>query len=267
VSLFGLGRFDLHRGLFGCLKDGYSVAESVERGLAEQVDLLPANVWSHEEESVYEAHVERDPLCLRALLAPVREDHDYVLVDAPPALGPLTRAALAAADGYLVPVQAEALNLATLPRLRALADEVRSLHNPALRFEGYVITMADTRTRHAQEVIEELARDQAHDLLQTVIPRSVRVAEEGRRGRPTVQSRPGSAAGRAFQRLAEEILSRDARERAATHESGEDAPGAGAPADPSRFAITPEEEAAVRELLRAAMHLPRGVGEGSPENG
>ncbi len=214
IRCFGLDRFDLHHGLFGCLTGNLTPRDAIEVGVTENLDLLPANVWSHDEETRYLESMKQDPTVLREVIRDLKDDYDYVLLDCPPALGPMTLAALVAADRYLVPVQAEAMNITTLGRLRLLAEDVRASHNPELELDGLVVTMADTRTRHANDVIQQLSADYPRDLLQTVIPRSIRVAEESVRGRPTVVGDTRSRAGRAFQSLAEEILSRHSRERA-----------------------------------------------------
>ena len=219
IRCFGIERFDVHQGLCGCLTAGLPGAEAVEQGIGENLDLLPANVWSHEEEMAYQDVLKRDPLALRAIVRSLQDDYDYVLMDCPPALGSNTRAALIAADRFLVPVQAEAMNVATLPRVMALAEEVRATDNPELAFEGLVVTMVDSRTRHAQTMIERLSSEYPRDLLQTVIPRSIRVAEESLKGKPTVTG-PRSRAGKALQSLAEEILSRHSRERASLRALG-----------------------------------------------
>gem|GEM_PF-3856287 len=117
-------------------------------------------------------------------------------------------------DRYLVPVQAEAMNLASLDRLEHLAGEVRLTHNPELAVEGYVVTMANLRTRHAADVVEKLAGRYPDRLFETIIPRSIRVADEANRGRPTVTLSAANRAAKALQSLSEEILSRHSRERA-----------------------------------------------------
>ena len=213
IQCFGLDRFDLHEGLFGCVTSESPPRSGVETKLADNLDLLPANVWSHEEEGLYLERLSERPGLLRDLLGSALTRYDYLVLDCPPALGPLTRAALAAADRYLVPIQAESMNLSNLSRLERLAGEVRTDLNPELVREGYVVTMADTRTRHANTIIEKLSREFPRDLLQTIIPRSIRIAEDVSRGRPTVNAGK-SRAGAAFQSLAEEILSRHSRERA-----------------------------------------------------
>lgn len=222
IRLFGLDRFDLQQGLFGAIRGERPAAESLEH-LHPSLDLLPSNVWSHEEEVQFLETAHRDPRVLERILEPLLETYDYVVLDLPPGLGPLTRAGLAAADRYLVPVQAESMNLGTLPRLEQLVQEVRATHNPNLALDGYVATMVDGRTRHAAEVLDTLRQHHGASLLHTVIPRSIRVAEESGRGKPTLASRPRSRAGRAFGDLAEELLSRHARERVTTAGPGVEA--------------------------------------------
>jgi chromosome partitioning protein len=218
---FGLDRFDLHHGLYGCLTSGTVSQDSVEKEIRENLDLLPANVWSHEEESALTAVMESDPLGLRALVRALAPEYDYVILDGPPALGPLTRAALTAVDRYIVPVQAEAMNTVLLSRLDHLAGDVRTAHNPDLILEGYVITMADLRTRHAANVVESLSLEHPDSLFRTIIPRSIRIADEPVQGRPTVAG-PQGRARKALQDLAEEILSRHSRQRASAGDEAVD---------------------------------------------
>lgn len=248
IRCFGMERFDLHQGLYGCVTAGLPSAEAVEHDLRPNLDLLPANVWSHEEEVAYLNAMEKDPLALRSVVRELQADYDYVLLDCPPALGPMTRSALTAADRYLVPVQAEVMNLATLARVQLLADEVRLLHNPDLRFEGYAVTMLDTRTRHAQDVTSRLREEHPAEVFQAVIPRSIRVAEESEKGRPTVIGATRNRAGMAFQALAEEILARHARERTERESEGSPADENGdrpAPWERVLDELPPEPEAAV----------------------
>jgi chromosome partitioning protein len=208
ASIFGFDRFDIHRGLRGALEGETSVAESIERGVEPNLDFLPANAWSHEEEIRFGDRLRRDPGALRDRLAAIALEYDYLVIDSPPGLGPVARAVLAAADRYIIPVQAESMNLRTLARFEYLAEEVRGNGNPGLAMDGIVITMWDPRTRHAQTVLGHLSGLFPRKLFDTRIPRSVRVAEESDRGRPTVLSAPRHRAAEAFQLLAEEVLSR-----------------------------------------------------------
>ena len=127
---------------------------------------------------------------LRDGLGPVRERFAMTLLDCPPSLGPVTVNALAAADRVIVPVQAEYLALEGLVQFLETLDLVRRSLNPALVLTGVLITMHDERTRLAQDVEAELRSHLPEQVFDTVIPRSVRVAEAPSHGLPVLGARP-----------------------------------------------------------------------------
>ena len=128
------------------------------------------------------------------MLGPVRERFACTLLDCPPSLGPVTVNALVAADRVIVPVQAEYLALEGLVQFMDTLGLIRRELNPALVISGLLITMADERTRLAQDVEREL-RDHFPELVfRTVIPRSVRVAEAPSHGRRCSSTRPARPA-------------------------------------------------------------------------
>ena len=146
---------------------------------------------------------------LRDGLGPVRERFALTLLDCPPSLGPVTVNALAAADRVIVPVQAEYLALEGLVQFLATLDLTRRELNPALVLTGVLITMHDERTRLAQDVEAELRRHLPEHVFDTVIPRSVRVAEAPSYGSPVIAHAPDSRGAAAYEALAREL---DARE-------------------------------------------------------
>ena len=127
---------------------------------------------------------------LRDGLGPVRERFAYTLLDCPPSLGPVTVNALVAADQVIVPVQAEYLALEGLVQFLDTLKLVRRELNPRLEMAGVLITMHDERTRLAQDVERELREHFPARVFETVIPRSVRVAEAPSYGIPVVRARP-----------------------------------------------------------------------------
>jgi chromosome partitioning protein len=147
---------------------------------------------------------------LRDGLGPVRERFALTLLDCPPALGPVTVNALAAADRVIVPVQAEYLALEGLVQFLDTLDLVRRSLNPALILTGVLITMHDERTRLAQDVEAELRRHLPEHVFDTVIPRSVRIAEAPSYGLPVVAHAPGSRGATAYLDLALELEHREA---------------------------------------------------------
>jgi chromosome partitioning protein len=147
---------------------------------------------------------------LRDGLGPVRERFGLTLLDCPPSLGPVTVNALAAADRVIIPVQAEYLALEGLVQFLETLDLVRRELNPALVLTGVLITMHDERTRLAKDVEAELRRHLPEQVFDTVIPRSVRVAESPSYGMPVVAHAPDSRGAEAYRALARELQAREA---------------------------------------------------------
>ncbi|MBA2523397.1 MAG: ParA family protein [Solirubrobacterales bacterium] len=145
---------------------------------------------------------------LRDGLGPLRERFAAAVLDCPPSLDPITVNALAAADRVIVPVQAEYLALEGLVQFLDTLQTVRRQLNPSLVLTGIVITMADDRTRLSQDVEHEL-RDHFKELvLDTIVPRSVRLAEAPSFGLAVIAHAPGSSGALAYRALAEEVLAR-----------------------------------------------------------
>jgi chromosome partitioning protein len=146
---------------------------------------------------------------LRDGLGPVRERFALTLLDCPPSLGPVTVNALAAADRAIVPVQAEYLALEGLVQFLETLDSVRRALNPSLVLTGVLITMYDERTRLAQDVEADLRSHLGEQVFDTVIPRSVRLAEAPSYGLPVVAHAPTSRGALAYQRLLDELVDRE----------------------------------------------------------
>jgi chromosome partitioning protein len=149
---------------------------------------------------------------LRRALAPVRDRYDWILIDCPPSLGLLTINALTAADAVLIPVQCEFLPLEGLSQLQHTIGLVHDNLNQNLDIRGVVLTMYDTRTNLAQQVVEEVRKFYGVRVFATIIPRNVRLSEAPSYGEPIIDYAPGSSGGLAYRSLANEILANAARE-------------------------------------------------------
>ena len=114
---------------------------------------------------------------LRECLEPLRERFEYILLDCPPSLGPLTVCALVAADKVIVPVQTEYFALEGLAGLLETLELVQRELNPRLTVAGMLLTMHDGRTRLGQDVEREVRAHFPELVFDTVIPRNVRVGE------------------------------------------------------------------------------------------
>src|SRR5438874_837703 len=133
---------------------------------------------------------------------------DFVLLDCPPSLGPLTVNALAASDRVVVPVQAEYYALEGLAQLVRSIELVRRRLNPRLAIAGVLITMADARTTLSKDVEQEVRRHFGGLVLRAVVPRSVRVAEAPSHGLPVTHYDRRSRGAEAYWKVAMELVER-----------------------------------------------------------
>lgn len=141
-------------------------------------------------------------------LEPVLDDYEYVLLDCPPSLGPLTVCALVAAERVIVPVQTEYLALEGLAGLLETLELVQRELNPRLTVAGMLLTMHDARTRLGQDVEREVRAHFPDLVYETVIPRNVRVGEAPSHGLPVTHHDPHSAGATAYFELAKEVAAR-----------------------------------------------------------
>jgi chromosome partitioning protein len=145
---------------------------------------------------------------LRNALASIRDRFDFIVLDCPPALDLLTLNALVAADSVLVPMQAEYFALEGVSELLDTIERLRESFNPGLQIEGVVLTMYDDRTILAQQVTQELKKHFGSKLLETVIPRNIRLAEAPSFGKPVLLYDVRSRGAESYIRLAKELMDR-----------------------------------------------------------
>jgi chromosome partitioning protein len=194
-------------GLYEVLTGQASAVEALTDASVPGLQVLPAGAGlagANVELPRMEGFEER----LRECLTSVRDLFEYVLLDCPPSLGPLTVSALAAADSVIVPVQTEYFALEGLAALLDTLALVRRELNPRLTVAGMLLTMHDSRTRLGQDVEREV-REHFPDLVfDTVIPRNVRVGEAPSYGLPVTHHDPRSAGAEAYFELAKEVAAR-----------------------------------------------------------
>ncbi|HEY4355444.1 MAG TPA: ParA family protein [Acidobacteriaceae bacterium] len=146
---------------------------------------------------------------LREALTEIRDDYSFIFLDCPPALDFLTLNALTAADGLLVPMQAEYFALEGISELISTLDKVAAAFNPGLSLEGIVLSMFDERMNLSQQVRENLRSFFDRKLFTTSIPRNIRLAEAPSHGIPAVVYDPKSRGAEAYFDLSQELLERN----------------------------------------------------------
>jgi chromosome partitioning protein len=194
-------------GLYEVLTGASAAEEAVVQTPVSGLSLLPAGAGLAGA-NVELPRTEDFELLLRERLRSVREGYEYLLLDCPPSLGPLTVAALVAADRVIVPVQTEYFALEGLAGLLNTLALVRRDLNPGLEVAGMLLTMHDNRTRLGRDVEREVREHFRELVFQTVVPRNVRVGEAPSHGLPVTHHDPHSAGAEAYFELAKEVAAR-----------------------------------------------------------
>ena len=143
---------------------------------------------------------------LKKLLESVKDYFHYLIIDCPPSLGILTVNGLTAADSLLVPIQCEYYALEGVTELFDTLARLRRELNPQLSIEGLLLTMYDERTNLSAAVAKDLRNFYGSQVLETVIPRNVRLAEAPSFGKPILLYDPRSRGAEAYVSLAKEII-------------------------------------------------------------
>lgn len=206
MATVGLGKAkEKGKGIYQVLLNGQDVMDNMIPTEVENLFLCGCSPeLSGAEAELFQA-TDREKRLKKALES-VRKLFNFILIDCPPSLGFLTINALTAADSILIPVQAEFFCMEGIPDLFHTLDMVRTYFNPQLYIEGILLTMFDERTNLAKQVAEEIKNSLKGVLLNTVIPRSIRLAEAPSFGKPIILYDPKSKGAEAYMNLAEELI-------------------------------------------------------------
>ena len=148
---------------------------------------------------------------LKTVLAPLKDDFDYILIDCSPSLGLITINALTAANSVMIPVQAEYFALEGISKLLNTIKIIKSKLNPKLEIEGFLLTMFDSRLRQANQILDEVKRHFQELVFDTIIQRNVKLSEAPSYGLPTILYDADSNGTKNYMALAKEIIQRNVR--------------------------------------------------------
>ena len=173
----------------------------------EGVSLLPSNIELSGMEVTLVNTMSRE-LVLREYINEVKSSYDYVLIDCTPSLGMLTINALAAADSVIIPVQAQYLPLKGLEQLIKTIGKVKRQINPNLQIEGILMTMVDTRTNFAKDIVALLRENYGGKVrvFGSEIPLSIRAAEISAEGKSIFTHDKNGKVAAAYENLTKEVL-------------------------------------------------------------
>ncbi len=197
--------------IYNVLVDGVPLADIVRKveGYS-QLHCAPATIDLAGAEIELVPLVARESRLARAVTEYDSSSFDYIFIDCPPSLGLLTVNALVAAPEVLIPIQCEYYALEGLEQLLRTVDLVKSHLNPTLMVSTILLTMFDSRTKLASQVAEEVRSHFGELVLDSVIPRSVRVSEAPSYGQSVMTYDPGSSGALAYLEAAREMAFKDA---------------------------------------------------------
>lgn len=204
----GIKRTLTQKTLYNVLLLGEKFENAIQKTELPLLWVLPAdkNLAGAEVELVEEKDREYK---LKNLLNKTKDNFDYIIIDCPPSLGLLTINSLTAADSLLVPIQCEYYALEGVTELFDTLARLRRGLNPKLTIEGLLLTMYDERTNLSAAVAKDLRDFYGSQVLQTVIPRNVRLAEAPSYGKPIILYDIRSKGAESYIQLAKEILSHE----------------------------------------------------------
>lgn len=209
TSCLGVDKYHVRNGTYEVLIGKASSSAHLLHNPRLKMSLLPASPALAGAEVELVSELARETY-LKKALAPILDRYDYILIDCPPSLGLLTLNGLVAArNGVIIPVQCEYLPLEGLGQLTQTLDRVRAALYPDLHVRGVVLTMYDGRTKLSNDVVNEVRRHFPDQVFESVIPRSIRLAEAPSYGKPISTYAPNSTGAEAYAALAREVLEGD----------------------------------------------------------
>src|SRR4029077_13703827 len=187
--------------LYDALFNGEDIIQTIRPTDCDGLELIPAD------KNLVAANLDlvdlpRREHRLHHIIQAIRGKYDFVLLDCPPALDLLTLNALVAADSVLIPIQCEFFALEGISQLMDTVDRVKESFSRPLQIEGILLTMYDERTNLARQVAEDLKDFFTDQVLTTVIPRSIRLAEAPSYGKPILMYDPRSRGAESYIKLA-----------------------------------------------------------------
>lgn len=194
--------------IYECIINHVDVRDAIYTTDIESLDIIPSHI------DLVGAEIEMLNLpnrekILTELLAPLRDEYDYILIDCSPSLGLITVNALTAANSVIIPVQCEYFALEGISQLLNTIKIIKSKLNPTLDIEGFLLTMYDSRLRLANQIYDEVKKHFQELVFNTVIQRNVKLSEAPSHGIPAILYDTDSTGARNHLALAKEIIEKN----------------------------------------------------------
>ena len=205
TSGMGIDHHSLEHGIYEAIMGDKKIYEIIKHTIQSGFKVAPATA-SLAGAGIELVGMEDREFVLSKILAEIKDEYDYIIIDGPPSLGLLTINSLVAADEVLIPIQSEYYALEGLSQLLNTIGLVQSNLKPSLGIMGAVITMFDKHNKLSTSVMNELYQYFPNRVFRSVVPRNVKLAEAPSFGRSILHYDKKSRGGRAYEKLAREVI-------------------------------------------------------------
>ena len=214
TTSLGFSRNDYEFNIYHVLVGGKKISEVILKTGVDNLSLVPSNIGLVGiEKEFYDPKQKNRELVLKNKLKEVASKFDYVIIDSPPALGPITINALSASNSVIIPIQCEFFALEGLAQLLNTVTLLKKTINPQLKIKGFLPTMYSGQNNLSKQVLQDLSHHFNDKLFRMkkgkeciVIPRNIKLAESPSFGKPVTQYAAKSKGSLAYKDLATVIM-------------------------------------------------------------
>jgi len=213
TTSLGFNRNDYEYNIYHVLIGIKTASEVILKSKIKNLDMIPANIGLVGiEKEFYDPNKKNRELLLKKALKPIRKKYDYILIDSPPALGPITINALGASDSVIIPIQCEFFALEGLAQLLNTINLLKKSINPRLKIKGFLPTMYSVQNNLSKQVLQDLEHHFRDKLFLNkdnefiIVPRNIKIAESPSFGQPVTTYAQKSKGAKAYNNLAKSIL-------------------------------------------------------------
>ncbi len=205
TSGYGIDKDEVKCSLYDCFVDIEKLDDAIIETKYQNLFIIPSNSSLSAAEIELAFEDEREYF-LKKIIEKIRNDYEYIIIDAPPSLGMLTLNVLTACDSVIIPIQCEYYALEGLAQLHSTLRSIKKKLNPDIKIEGVLATMYDGRTNLSIEVLDELKKFFGEKVYKSVIPRNVRLSEAPSFGEPIIKYDITSKGAEAYLALSREVI-------------------------------------------------------------
>jgi len=213
TTSLGFNRNDYEYNIYHVLIGIKKMSDVILTSSFKNLDMVPANIGLVGiEKEFYDPSKENRELLLKKAIKPIKEKYDYIIIDSPPALGPITINSLGAADSVIIPIQCEFFALEGLAQLLNTINLLKRSINPKLVIKGFLPTMYSVQNNLSKQVLEDLSHHFKDKLFLTkkkevlIVPRNIKIAESPSYGKPVIEYAKKSKGAAAYVDLAKSIV-------------------------------------------------------------